>query len=91
MRRAEIGGALRRVRDERADALGREVGLERRRRKLSGGRCVRALVSGWLAAPDATPGLLAGVRQCQHAGPGLGRALLSRVSPSPAHRERGPG
>jgi hypothetical protein len=61
MRITELGGALRRVLDERADALGREVGFERRRRKLSGGRFVRALVFGWLADPDATLGTLAGV------------------------------
>ena len=61
MRIAEIGGALRRVLGERADALGRELGFERRRRKLSGARFVQALVFGWLADPNATLGTLAGV------------------------------
>ena len=57
----EVGAALRRVLGERADALAREVGFVRRQRKLSGSRFVRALVFGWLAEPEATLGVLAGV------------------------------
>jgi hypothetical protein len=50
----EVTNALQRVLSTAADAIARETGFVRRRRKLSGARFVQTLVFGWLANPRAS-------------------------------------